>query len=653
MAVYNPTAFVATFRVTDARTGEPVRLEGYAAAATVARGAVSYDLTDTATAHGVLDASRLAGGTLTLKLTRSAVDALDAEPGEARWQVLLARPSDGRTWWLVKEVLPTTAAADTGTPSGAAVKAFAARAEAVQVLVESAGDRPVTVGLSREGAVAEQLEGEVEVIKDEAQLDLVALEVQGDEVRFERRDGSHTAFTRIKGDPGDVGPAGPVGETGPQGPTGPQGSIGPSGPVGDDGPPGPSGPVGPKGDSISAAFEADELVVYQEGVEIDRQNVRGADGTSVTIKGSVPTSADLPASGNTVGDGYITDDTGHLWTWTDALTWVDAGEIRGPVGPSGPPGPAGPVGDPGPQGPIGPSGPVGDDGPPGPAGPVGETGPKGDTGVGVSSVAISGDTLTVDYDNATQAGTAITGTFTPDRIPELGAANIADGAVTDAKIGSNAQIDPGKVRGLDQDQDLPATLGKKYEKPTLGIPAGDIADGAVTSAKLDQGVQNDIGNALKVDGTGEADRDVTFGANKAAAGGGVVTLDANGITIEVAATYATPNLLAWVSGVRDATIGVAQPTPDGPLDMRIETSGILDLQSSTRIRLDGGAGSVEIIGLGTIGDLEVNDDVTLTDTTGRFVFGNGSYLHVVNGDLVWVDANGNATTLATEQVGSV
>jgi len=118
----------------------------------------------------------------------------------------------------------------------------------------------------------------------------------------------------------------------------------------------------------------------------------------IIIKGHVANQAALPA-GATAGDGYITDDTGHLWVW-DGTQYNDAGQITGqagapgapgstgPQGPAGPTGPAstvpGPQGPPGSTGPQGPAGPTGADstvpGPQGPAGATGAQGPKGDTG---------------------------------------------------------------------------------------------------------------------------------------------------------------------------------------------------------------------------------------------------------------------------------
>lgn len=67
----------------------------------------------------------------------------------------------------------------------------------------------------------------------------------------------------------------------------------------------------------------------------------GKDGTSVVIVDSVPTAADLPVlTPGDAGDGYITEDDGHLHVW-DGDSWTDVGNIQGPPGPIGPPGPNG------------------------------------------------------------------------------------------------------------------------------------------------------------------------------------------------------------------------------------------------------------------------------------------------------------------------
>jgi len=48
--------------------------------------------------------------------------------------------------------------------------------------------------------------------------------------------------------------------------------------------------------------------------------------TVATFKAAVPTYADLPMTGNIVGDARLTNDTGHLYIW-DGATWQDQGDI--------------------------------------------------------------------------------------------------------------------------------------------------------------------------------------------------------------------------------------------------------------------------------------------------------------------------------------
>lgn len=184
-----------------------------------------------------------------------------------------------------------------------------------------------------------------------------------DDVRVKDADGNWVSII------GPQGPEGATGATGAAGDTGPEGPEGPAGPTGDPGPEGPEGPQGPKGDP----------------------------GTSVTILGTVPTgpptAADLPPDYEpSPGDGWMADDTGHLWVW-DGTTWIDAGEIRGPEGPQGP------------QGETGETGPAGD---PGPKGDPGDTGPAG-PGIGVWETAddttepvdaVPGDVWIIDPDAA-------------------------------------------------------------------------------------------------------------------------------------------------------------------------------------------------------------------------------------------------------------
>src|SRR5215468_2779813 len=131
----------------------------------------------------------------------------------------------------------------------------------------------------------------------------------------------------LPGPQGGTGATGPTGPTGPTGATGQTGATGPQGPIGNTGPQGITGPQGPA-------------------------------GSGVTMRGSVATVGDLPASGNHQGDAFIVqaDDSLHLW---DGSKWVSGGSIQGPQGQQGVQGPKGDQGLTGPQGQVGPTGPMG------------------------------------------------------------------------------------------------------------------------------------------------------------------------------------------------------------------------------------------------------------------------------------------------------
>ncbi|MBQ7776905.1 MAG: hypothetical protein IJ379_13395 [Lachnospiraceae bacterium] len=59
--------------------------------------------------------------------------------------------------------------------------------------------------------------------------------------------------------------------------------------------------------------------------------VKGADGTSITIKGTVTSVSNLPSTGNENGDAYLLD--GYLYVWT-GTTWSNVGKIQGEAGKS-------------------------------------------------------------------------------------------------------------------------------------------------------------------------------------------------------------------------------------------------------------------------------------------------------------------------------
>jgi len=173
--------------------------------------------------------------------------------------------------------------------------------------------------------------------------------------------------------PATPGPPGPEGPQGPPGPTGPTGATGATGAPG---PTGATGLQGPKGDPGNAGATGPQGIPGPQGPA----------GSGVTMKGSVPTSADLPASGNNQGDAFIVQADDSLWLW-DGTHWVSGGSIQGPQGqqgiqgPKGDPGATGPTGPQGNVGPPGATGPTGAQGPPGATGPTGATGAQGPQGV--------------------------------------------------------------------------------------------------------------------------------------------------------------------------------------------------------------------------------------------------------------------------------
>jgi Collagen triple helix repeat (20 copies) len=207
-----------------------------------------------------------------------------------------------------------------------------------------------------------------------------------------------------------VGPPGPVGAQGPTGPQGPAGAQGVQGPVGQTGPPGVAGPAGqagatgaqgvagppgPQGSSGAPGAQGATGPAGPQGAAGPQgvpgvQGPQGPAGESVTIKGGVANANALLTVSPVIGDGWLTQDTGHLWVYNgpdpnDSLAkWTDVGLVRGPQGPTGATGATGPQGATGPagvQGPVGPTGPAGADSTvPGPQGPQGIQGPTGPAG---------------------------------------------------------------------------------------------------------------------------------------------------------------------------------------------------------------------------------------------------------------------------------
>ena len=138
---------------------------------------------------------------------------------------------------------------------------------------------------------------------------------------------------------GPTGTTGPIGYTGTTGPTGPVGTgpTGTTGPLGDTGDTGPTGPVG-TGPTGTTGPTADTGTT---GVTGTTGPVGPAIASNFTIRGNVSSYSGLEAiaaGGAVAGDGYLVQDTNHLWIWTlnpggMGYQWVDAGMIAGPTGP--------------------------------------------------------------------------------------------------------------------------------------------------------------------------------------------------------------------------------------------------------------------------------------------------------------------------------
>ena len=181
-------------------------------------------------------------------------------------------------------------------------------------------------------------------------------------------------------------PQGVAGPAGQDGAPGANGSNGSNGTNGANGAPGSNGSDGVDGAPGSNGANG------QDGA----QGATGADGTSIEIQGTKPTVADLPATGNTVGDLWIIDQTGggatagDGYVWTVGNAWLNIGPLRGPQGiqgiagtngTDGAAGTPGATGAPGAGGADGTDGADGQDGADGTDGAPGATGSPGQQGI--------------------------------------------------------------------------------------------------------------------------------------------------------------------------------------------------------------------------------------------------------------------------------
>ena len=172
-----------------------------------------------------------------------------------------------------------------------------------------------------------------------------------------------------KGQKGQKGAPGVNGSNGSQGPQGGKGGTGVEGPKGLKGSEGPVGPDGAKGDK------------GEKGIGDKGEKGQAAESPIFTFKGQVPTFADLPPTGNTVGDVWQTLDNDFLYSW-DGTGWVTIADAIGVVkGQTGEKGQKGVTPLPGAKGQKGVEGAKGDGGGTGPKGQKGVEAAKGQKGL--------------------------------------------------------------------------------------------------------------------------------------------------------------------------------------------------------------------------------------------------------------------------------
>lgn len=227
---------------------------------------------------------------------------------------------------------------------------------------------------------------------------------------------------------GATGAAGNNGATGPTGATGSAGNNGATGATGNNGATGPTGATGSAGNNGATGPTGAASTVAGPTGPTGSTGATGANGTSVVIQGSVAAFVNLPGSGNTAGDGYITQDTGHLWVWTGS-SWTDAGLIQGPAGANGATGATGATGT------------AGSTGATGPTGLTGATGTFGVTGTTGQTIRHDGTDWVATsnlYNNGTNIGIGTTNPVTQLQIYDAG--SIGPQITLSAYAGGNTGI---------------------------------------------------------------------------------------------------------------------------------------------------------------------------------------------------------------------
>jgi len=366
---------------------------------------------------------------------------------------------------------------------------------------------------------------------------------------------------------GYTGSFGSIGYTGSQGPQGMQG-VGFTGSQGIQGISGYTGSFGVAGYTGSIGFTGYAGSVGYAG----SQGPQGAQGTNTTLKGSVATVGALPASGNTVGDGYIVIASGHLYVWSGAA-WTDVGAIVGPTGYTGS-GYAGSQGTIGYTGSLGAVGYVGSQGNLGFVGSFGFTGSYGYTGSQGywGSFGYTGSQGTVGYAGS-QGNIGYTGSVGPNiaattstlgsvivstGLAVTGGGTLTNAGVTSAVAGLGIGVSSGTGNVTITNNGVLAVNG--YTGSVTGIITSNDT-GTVTNAML----AGSIANSKLTNSS------VTIGSTSISLGATSTIL--GGLT-SVSATTFTGNLTGNVTGNVSGTAASITGTYSGSLSSSQVTTAL-------------------------------------------------------------------------------
>lgn len=338
----------------------------------------------------------------------------------------------------------------------------------------------------------------------------------------------------IQGIPGQVGATGSIGLQGVQGNVGAQGIQGIQGLRGVTGSIGATGPIG----------------------------ITGPAGSSVSIKGTVASSANLPTTSSN-GDGYITSNDGHLWVQSGSSAsgsvngFTDVGLVRGPQGIQGVQGVQGNQGVAGNVGATGPQGTQGNQGVQGQAGAQGAVGATGS--VGATGAQGSQGPAGIKGDTGAQGAVGATGA-----VGSQGAQGNAGPQGVQGATGATGSVDTTKSYNFSAPQTISSTLNVTSDVTgyTLRTPAYAGAAGITigpNSVDVNSGTLYLAGNTKGLVTTG-GDFSVTGKMS-----GGLLPLNASivtDITRQIFRRGLTSEDIGLVSGGPDCTAAITKALND-------------------------------------------------------------------------------------------